>query len=150
MRPPPPVIPRDALRAVAAAAAVAHDLDLVVLFGSAARPAGARAPEDLDLAVRARTGTIDALAVTHTLARALGVSAVDVADLRRASPLLHALVARDGVVLHESAPGAFAEFQSLALRRFWDARKFRDAERAAIRAFVAALAPAERGEDGAP
>ena len=134
----PPSVSRDALRAAAATVAAAHGLDLVVLFGSAARPDPGRAPEDLDLAVRAPAGCVDAVAVTNAFVAALGTQAVDLADLRTAPPLLQALVARDGAVLHEGAPGAFAAFRSLAVRRFWDARKFREAEREAIRDFIRA------------
>lgn len=44
----------------------------------------------------------------------------------RASPLLLALVARDGVPLYEARHGAFAGFYSLAIRRFADTRRFRE------------------------
>jgi hypothetical protein len=46
------------------------------------------------------------------------------------------MVARDGVPLFEASPGAFAQFSSLAARRFADTAKFRELEHARIRAFV--------------
>lgn len=104
---------------------------LVVLFGSAAR-GEARRPEDVDLAILG-TGPLDAVAVTNRFIRELGIQDVDVSDLRRADPLLLAAVARDGVPLYEARPGEFARFHSLALRRYFDTRKFRDAEREEIR-----------------
>lgn len=125
----------DALRAAAAAVGRGAHLTLVLLFGSAARDGPARA-RDLDLGVLAR-GPTDVLALTNAFTRALGVQAVDVTDLRRADPLLLALAARDGVALYEGEPGAHARFASLALRRYFDTRKFRDAERDYVRAFVA-------------
>ena len=45
--------------------------------------------------------------------------------------------ARDGVPLYEATAGELAEFVSLAIRRFADTRKFREAERAVIRDVVA-------------
>jgi hypothetical protein len=49
-----------------------------------------------------------------------------------------ALAARDGIAVYQAAPGAFAAFASLAARRFADTRKFRDAERRELDAFIAA------------
>ncbi len=73
------------------------------------------------------------MAATNTLTRQLGTQAVDVTDLRRADPVLLALVARDGVPLYEAEPGEFSRFVSVAMRRFADTRKFRDAQQAARR-----------------
>lgn len=117
----------------AAAGRVGHQLGwrLIVLFGSAARRED-RVPEDLDLGVLG-AGPLDPVAVTNRLIRELGVQQVDVADLTRADPLLLALVARDGIPLFEAQPGAFAEFASLALRRYADTRKFREMEGREIR-----------------
>jgi predicted nucleotidyltransferase len=120
-----------------AAAAVAREIGarLVLLFGSAAR-AEARRPEDLDIAILA-AGPLDTVDVTNRLIRRLGIQEVDVVDLRRADPLLLALVARDGVLLYEAAPGELARFASLAARRYADTRKFRESERREIRDFLA-------------
>lgn len=131
----------DALRAAAEAVGRSAGLTLVLLFGSAARDGPARA-RDLDLGVLAR-GPADVVALTNAFTRALGVQAVDVTDLRRADALLLALAARDGVALFEGEPSAHARFASLAVRRFFDTQKFRDAERDYIRAFIAEFTPNE-------
>jgi predicted nucleotidyltransferase len=125
----------DRLRAPAAQLATELGARLVVLFGSAAREEG-RPPEDLDVAVLC-DGGVDAVAATNRLIALVGDQRVDVADLARADALLLMLVARDGVPLYEAAPGEFARFCSLAARRYADTRKFRVAERDAIRDFVA-------------
>lgn len=113
--------------------AEAEDLDLVVLFGSAARGQGAA--EDLDLAVRGGKA-LDLVALTNRLTTMLSTQDVDVADLRIADPVLLLSVAEEGVPLYEAEPGTFARFQSLAARRFFDTRKFRDMERLEIRDFL--------------
>lgn len=100
-------------------------LRLVVLFGSVARDADEA--EDLDLAVDAGR-PLDTVELTNRLMHALGRSEVDLVDLRRADPVLLMAVADEGVPLFESEPARFAEFQSLAFRRFHDTRKFRDME----------------------
>jgi predicted nucleotidyltransferase len=123
----------DTVRRVVAEVAREAGYRLVVLFGSAARGEPA---EDLDLGILAR-GPLDAVAATNRLTPALGTQAVDVADLGRADPLLLMLVARDGVPLYEASPGEFARFASLAARRFFDTRKFREVEREMIGEFVA-------------
>lgn len=107
---------------------------LIVVFGSAARHHPS--PGDLDVGILTDQ-PLDAVAVTNRLIQALGVQAIDVTDLRRADPLLLALVARDGIPVYEAGAGAFATFVSLAARRFADTRKFRDAERREVRAFIA-------------
>lgn len=106
---------------------------LVVLFGSAAR--GGAVPADLDIGILT-DHPLDAVGATNRLIQLLGIQAIDVADLRRADPLLLALAARDGIPVFERQPGAFAAFASLAARRFADTRKFRDAERREVRDFV--------------
>lgn len=105
--------------------ASAEGLRLVVLFGSAAR--GTEPARDLDLGIDAgrRLSTVD---LTNQLATLLGRSDVDVADLRRADPVLLRVVAEDGIPLYEAEPGAFGRFHSLAVRRFIDTRKLRDME----------------------
>lgn len=125
----------DRLRAAARAVAEAYALDLVVLFGSAARD-GFAAAGDVDVGVRA-AGTVDRRPLYDAFARRLGTGSVDVVDLRAASPTLQLLVARDAVPLYERDPDDFAEFWSLAARRFADARKFREAQRAFIHDFLA-------------
>lgn len=134
MLPAPPTA-HDALRSAAAHVAAVRGLDLVVLFGSTAT--GSRPmPDDLDIAVRARTGIVDAVALTNDFIAALGRQDVDLVDLRTADPVLLAAVARDGVPLFEADPATFTRFTSLAARRFADTRKFREAARETIRDFI--------------
>ena len=125
-----------------AAATVGSQLGarLVLLFGSATRKERRQAA-DLDIGVLA-DGPIDAARVTNRLIELLKLQNVDVADLRRADPLLLMLAARDGVALYEREPGEAARFASLAARRFADTRKFREAERRDIEDFLGRTAPA--------
>jgi len=122
------------LRAAAVEIGRGGGLRLVVLFGSVAR--GEAGAEDLDIGVLG-AGPLDAIAITNQLTGLLGVQGVDVTDLGRADPVLLAHAARDGVPLYEGSEGEFARFASLAVRRFADTRKFRVAEREAIREYVA-------------
>jgi predicted nucleotidyltransferase len=113
------------LRQVVSAVAESLSLRLAVLFGSTAR--GASRPEDLDIGVLADR-PVDTVALTNELTRSLGRQDVDLTDLRVANPVLLALLAREGVPLYEREPGEFSRFASLAVRRFADTRKFREAE----------------------
>lgn len=137
----------DLLRVAAAEVAAAYALDLVVLFGSAARDGFARA-RDVDLAVTGdpergkppggwswgREATLYA-----AFTQRLGVE-VDVVEADRASALLQAHVARDGVPVYERVPGAFEVFQREAERRFEAALPEYEAEweetKRQIRAFL--------------
>src|SRR5947208_6016042 len=114
----------DAIRDVAARIATERGYRLVVLFGSAAR--GESAPRDVDLGIIGPADTeLDVLATTTAFIQALGTSAVDVVDLRRANPVLLMSVARDGVPLFEATGSTFSVFSSLAMRRYADTKKFR-------------------------
>lgn len=121
------------LQAALAATAKSEGLDLAVLFGSAAR--GEPAPEDLDIALRGRA-PLDLIRLTNRLTVALGRQDVDLVDLRVADPVLLMRVAHEGVPIYEAEPGLFDRFHSLAARRFFDTRKFRDQERDEIRDFI--------------
>jgi hypothetical protein len=105
-----PTDPRAALArlrqpGVASRFAAAHDLDLIVAFGSAVLPHGR--PDDLDLGVRSRRA-IDVLALLDGLYRVTGFEDVDVLDLRRAGPVARCEALDHGTVLYESEPGLFA------------------------------------------
>lgn len=65
----------------------------------------------------------------------------DVVDLRRASPLLAMEVVRHGRVLYERSPGLYAQFCSLAYRRYLDTAKLREGQKQVIASFLR-----ERGE----
>ncbi len=99
----------------------------MLLFGSQARET-ARSASDVDLAVLAPGA--DLMALAADLSRDLGLE-VDVVSLEDPSiPLVEELV-RDGVVVHESRPGAGASWRSSVLAtletdRPWYAR-MRDA-----------------------
>lgn len=123
-------VPREVLQTAAGGIAAQFGARLVVLFGSAAR--GEATPEDLDVGMLAPS-PFDDVAATNAFTRDLNTQDVDVTDLRRADPVLLALVARDGVPLFEREPGEFSRFVSLAVRRFADTRKFREAQAAALR-----------------
>ncbi len=128
-------VPLEQIRRAAGDVAPKIGARLIVLFGSAVREGG-REPEDLDIGVLG-AGPIDVVDVTNRLIRALRAQEIDVVDLRRADPLLRFVVAREGVPLYESGPGEFARFHSLAARRYYDTRKFREMERQEIRDFLA-------------
>lgn len=116
---------------------------LIVLFGSVARGDGPC--EDVDLAILpARGVALDTIELTNRLIEALRIQQVDVSDLRRADPLLLMLVANEGIPLYEGAQSEFACFVSLASRRYWDTRKFREMERQDLARFAQRAAAEEQ------
>ena len=107
---------------------------LVVVFGSTVT--GLLGPEsDLDLAFLA-DAPLNPVAVTTDVIRVLHTDRVDVVDLRRASPLLAMEVARHGRLIYEREPGMHVEFISLAVRRYIDTKKLRDAQKEAIHRYL--------------
>lgn len=131
----------DDLRRAAAQVAREAGYRLVVLFGSTARQEpGAR---DVDLGIETATSheTLDPVEAAAAFARILGRGDVDIADLRRANPVLLMAVAREGVPLYEASGVEFANFSSLAMRRYADTKKFRDAVREDLREFVRSRQP---------
>jgi predicted nucleotidyltransferase len=110
------------------------DLDLLVLFGSAAG-SRTRAGSDIDLAIRC-DGPADLDALYASIAERLHADPIDLVDLRGAGPLLAFEVARSGRLIFERHPGVFRQFQSLASRRYCDTAKLRRAQRRAIHAFL--------------
>jgi predicted nucleotidyltransferase len=110
------------------------DLQIVILFGSQA--AGeARRESDIDLALLGDR-PLDLVSLTTEAIRLLKSSRVDLVDLRRASPLLMMEVVRKGTLLFERTPGAYLDFCSLAVRRYIDTKKLRDARGTAIKRFL--------------
>ena len=92
---------------------------LAVVFGSAAR--GTENPgSDIDLGVSwvtGRDGPAPDLAVA--LERAAG-RRVDLVTLDDSPPLLRFEIARDGIVLVEREPHAWADFRARAMIDWWD------------------------------
>lgn len=94
---------------------------LAVLFGSHAR-GREREGSDVDLGVELAPGapafeTLQELEVS--LSRALG-RFVDLVDLKKAPPLLRFEIARDGLLLVERRPYAWADFKARAMIDWWD------------------------------
>jgi hypothetical protein len=75
--------------------------------------------------------------MTNRVTRLLRSDAVDIVDLRTASPLLKYAALRDGKLLYERSPGLYLSAFSLAFRRYIDTKKLRDARRSAIRDYLA-------------
>jgi len=110
-------------------------LQLVVLFGSLAK--GLRGKNsDIDLAFL-YDAPIDEVQLTNRVSQLLRSDAIDVVDLRKASPLLKFSAMRYGKALHERSPGVFTTYYSLAFRRYVDTKKLRDAQRSVVKSFIA-------------
>jgi predicted nucleotidyltransferase len=96
--------------AIRAALAGRTDVKLAILFGSEAR-GDAGAASDVDIAVDAPA--VDRLTLAADLTRALGRE-VDIVSLDDPGvPLLEAIL-RDGLPVHESAHGNFAQWRAHA------------------------------------
>ena len=109
-------------------------LQLVVLFGSLAK--GLRGKNsDIDLAFL-YDAPFDEMQLTNRVSQLLRSDAIDVVDLRKASPLLKFSAMRYGQALYEGSPGAFTNFYSLAFRRYVDTKKLRDAQRSVVKNFI--------------
>lgn len=110
------------------AVAQREGIDLVVLFGSAAR-GRLRAESDLDIAVRfvnGRPGFEAEARVAAELHAALRPPReLDLVLLNHASPLLLIQVAAEGIPLYAASPEVWPLFQLYARRRFEDTEKYR-------------------------
>ena len=107
----------DSLQDFAGALAEEPDVQLAVVFGSAARGSLHRR-SDLDIGVTGvPSTTLAALAVT--LSRIAGRE-VDLIQLETAPALLRFEIARDGRVLLERRPHLWTEFQARAMVDWWD------------------------------
>ena len=111
------------------------DVQLAVVFGSAARHATHRR-SDLDIGVSGvAPARLPALAVT--LARIAGRE-VDLIALDTAPPLLRFEIAREGSVLLARAPHLWPDFQARAMVEWWEwaplARRFTAAAMARLEA----------------
>lgn len=105
-----------------------HDVAVLTLFGSAAR--GEDAPQDLDLGVlylRRPASLLDVGGLLADLVGLLGVEAVDVMDVERASVTGRARALGHGAIpLYEDAPGRFAREQMAALDLEMDTAPLRE------------------------
>jgi len=110
------------------------DIQLVILFGSAAKGL-THSRSDIDLAILG-SSPLDFIGMTNELMALLETSRIDVVDLRRASPLLAMEIVRSGRLLHERQAGQYIAFCSLALRRYVDTAKLRNAQRELIAHFL--------------
>jgi len=91
---------------------------LAVVFGSAALD-GERPGSDLDVGVLVEPDSDSRPPLDVVLSRATG-RPVDLVRLDSAPPLLRFEVARDGVVLVERVPHAWADFRARAMTDWWD------------------------------
>ncbi len=90
---------------------------LLVLFGSAARGSDRRR-SDVDVGIILEEPASRA-EVEIVLGRAAG-RAIDIVDLNDAPPQLRFEIARDGRVLIERVPYAWADFRARAMIDWWD------------------------------
>jgi predicted nucleotidyltransferase len=93
-------------------------VELAVLFGSTARGT-ARAGSDLDIGVSGGLDVAALPALQVALERATGQE-VSITLLDTAPPLLRFQIARDGIVLVERPPHAWARFRAQAMIDWWD------------------------------
>jgi predicted nucleotidyltransferase len=95
------------------------EVELAVLFGSSAR-SERNGGSDVDVGVRLRKGSKHELSrVQLKLARGIGRE-VDLVPLDDSPSLLRFEIARDGVVLVERRPYAWADFRARAMIDWWD------------------------------
>lgn len=101
-----------------------HEVDLLVLFGSARRAPGTAS--DVDVAFSFRHGVDgDELAFVNTLGARYG-DALDVMALDRAGSLARYQALGGGEVLVETTEEKFASMQMAAFGEFVDTQRFRD------------------------
>ena len=110
------------------------DLRLVILFGSVGTGAP-HARSDVDLAVLGDQ-PLDLVEMTNAVIQLTHLNDVDLVDLLHAPPLLAMEVARHGRLLYRREPGDYAQFCSLAYRRYAHTAKLRDAQKDAILGFL--------------
>jgi predicted nucleotidyltransferase len=107
------------LRAAAAAGGLdefcaRHAVRVLTVFGSAGR--GEQAARDLDIGILTEHGSpFDVLAAIADLVVLSGTEAVDVAHLNRGGPVIRERALVGSLALYESAPGALADAQVIAI-----------------------------------
>lgn len=100
-----------------------HGIDLVVLFGSAARGKTNKF-SDIDIAIRSKRNLsyIAQASIEYEICKALGRGDVEIVNLKDASPLLLSFIAKEGIVLYEAEAGVFDNFQIYAMRAYFEAQ----------------------------
>ncbi len=115
-----------------------HGLELVLLFGSAAR-GRLQARSDVDLAVllagRRDLPWDERGELVHGLSSLYPGREVDLALINSADPLFLKQIAEGAQLLHGS-PRRLAELRMTAFRRYQDHRRFLDLERSYLRRFL--------------
>ena len=87
---------------------------MLTVFGSAGR--GEANARDLDIGILTERGTpFDTVAAVADLVELTGTDAVDLAHLNRGGPVLRERALVGSVALYESAPGALADAQAIAI-----------------------------------
>lgn len=104
-----------------------HGIDLMVLFGSAARAESD--PADVDVAIAARPGTrLDLLVLLQDLYELTAYEDFDVLDLDRAGPIAKERALVGARLLHEGSHSAFASRQIAAVLERIDTAEMRRIE----------------------
>jgi predicted nucleotidyltransferase len=120
-----------------------EDVELAILFGSAARGA-LTGSSDVDLGVRwCGADPRDRDALLATIERSLGRT-LDLVDLDCAPPQLRFEIARSGVVIIERGAGTWSAFRARAFLDWWEFRPIAD------RVHRAAIARLRANTDGSP
>ena len=95
------------------------EVELAVIFGSTARGEATRG-SDVDVGVQLKDKSLQVLSRMEVLlARAVGRE-VDVVPMDESPPLLRFEIARDGKLLVERKPHAWADFRARAMVDWWD------------------------------
>ncbi len=119
-----------------------RDVTLALVFGSVAR-GDARADSDLDVGIVPAPDAVSGLNSPVLTAMVdlppLVGRKVDVADLRRVSPVFGFAVAQDAVLVYEAEPGAWASWFARIIAQYYDTAPLRRIAR------EAALERLERG-----
>jgi predicted nucleotidyltransferase len=105
---------------------VRTDVQLMVLFGSAARTPSSAA--DVDLAVSFGSGTGDQLQLLEELYRLTGYEGFDILDLDRAGAVARERALVGARLLHQARSGDFAERQIAAIMERMDTDEMRRVE----------------------
>jgi predicted nucleotidyltransferase len=114
-----------------------YGLALVLLFGSQAL-GKTHKYSDIDIAFLFEKDVTDSefLNITNQTINLLKTDKVDLVNLNKASPLLERQVVKTGEVLYEKNPGIYAQFVSLAMRKYIDAKKIQQAKKSYVEKFI--------------